>query len=65
MLATHEIGHAIGLDHNFEKRSIMYPYYNGYIGNFSLSEYDHMLIKDLYSKQQCVCAVCWFLKYIS
>ena len=28
----------------------MYPYYNGYVGNFSLSEYDQLLIKDLYSE---------------
>jgi len=30
LVATHEIGHAIGLDHNeFDPNVLMYPYYNG------------------------------------
>lgn len=43
-------GHALGLTHNFEPTSIMYPEYNGYIENFSLSEYDLNLVKRLFSK---------------
>lgn len=48
MVAVHEIGHGLGLDHNNVQGSIMNPYYTGYIPNFKLSNYDVQLIQALY-----------------
>lgn len=52
MVAIHEIGHSLGLDHNNANGSIMNPYYTGHIPNFKLFQHDIMLIQDLYGPPQ-------------
>lgn len=49
IVATHEIGHVLGLDHSFDPESIMYKYYSGFIPNFTLPEKDKKRIQDFYS----------------
>jgi hypothetical protein len=48
MIAIHEIGHALGLDHIFERGSLMYPYYSGYVEGNPLTSVDIDAIKSLY-----------------
>ena len=48
IVATHEIGHILGLDHSFVKDAVMYPYYGGFTLNFTLTTDDILGIQSLY-----------------
>jgi len=39
-VATHEFGHALGLHHSDVRNAVMYPYYTGYVPNFTLQQDD-------------------------
>lgn len=47
-VATHEFGHALGLDHSEVRNAIMYPYYTGYVDNMRLHSDDIAGIQYLY-----------------
>lgn len=48
--ATHEIGHAIGLDHSYYKDAIMFPYFQGYKADLKLQKDDIEGIQNIYGK---------------
>ena len=52
IVAAHEFGHALGLDHITTPGALMNPYYRGYTEKFSLSEADINDIQTLYGKKQ-------------
>ena len=56
--AVHEIGHAIGLQHSHNPKSIMIPQYPGYEANLKLYEDDIMAIQAKYGKKQRQYAAC-------
>ncbi len=49
-VATHEFGHALGIDHSDVRNAVMYPYYEGYRADFDLHQDDIDAIQSLYGK---------------
>lgn len=49
-VATHELGHSLGLAHSNVKDAVMYPYYHGYRPNFKLQDDDIRGIQSIYGK---------------
>ena len=47
-VATHEFGHALGIEHSNVRGAIMYPYYTGYVPNLKLHSDDIAAIRSLY-----------------
>ena len=50
-VATHEFGHSLGIHHSDVKNAVMYPYYTGYVPNFTLQQDDIEAIQYLYGER--------------
>ncbi|CAF0761423.1 unnamed protein product [Adineta ricciae] len=50
LVAAHEIGHSLGLAHSFEPESLMFPVYQQFKADYSISEDDRQGIQTLYGK---------------
>lgn len=48
IVASHEIGHALGLSHSEDQHSLMYPVYQGFVSDFRLSRDDIAGIQTIY-----------------
>lgn len=61
-VATHEAGHSLGLEHSAEQNAVMYPWYQGGLGDFDLRHDDIVGIQTLYGKISS-CISYFFFKY--
>lgn len=51
IVAAHEFGHSLGLDHSENDDALMAPYYTGYIPNYQLHSDDIAGIRSQYGKK--------------
>ena len=51
MVAAHEFGHSIGIEHSEVKEAVMFPYYEGYNPNFRLHRDDIEAVQSLYNSR--------------
>lgn len=56
LVAAHEFGHALGLDHSSIREALMYPMYS-FVEDFSLHEDDIEGIHYLYGKASTKCII--------
>nr|XP_054766712.1 matrix metalloproteinase-19-like [Lytechinus pictus] len=50
VVAAHEIGHSLGLEHSSDMGALMYPWYLGYQSDYTLSQDDIDGIQQIYGK---------------